>query len=1582
MDFFLEAGIRIFGEIRNPRTGEFLRYSRPSEDFEPEFVAVSEDSRTAYITMQENNAIAVIDLVQGQLIDLIPLGFKDHSVPGSGLDASDVDGGINIRPWPVKGMYLPDAIATYETLGRTFLVIANEGDSRDYDGFSEEARVRDLNLDPTAFPNAEELQMPGNLGRLKTTTTMGDLDGDGDYDEIYTFGARSFSILDEHGNIIWDSGDQFEQIIADLDPFHFNISPFDGRSDDKGPEPEGLALGTINGRKYAFIGLERQSAVMVYDITYPYEPTFVRYIKNRSGDVSPEGLVFIDSELSPTGEPMLLVANEVSGSTTFNNIHINPVREFKMQILHSSDNESSFQDPNTLEPKILHYGAIVDGLQALAAREGIPSIHVTAGDHTLPSQFYQASEEAFGARGLGDIMFFNAMGLIANGIGNHEFDGGINDFARMLNIAEYPFIAANLDFSQVQLESETPAIRRGIDGGSVEENAGKVVKSAYVMAGGEKIGLIGRAPADFFNVIADPDTTIPGLDFVGGRNPDNNQPLVSALTQVLEQVALLEAQGINKIILLDHAQDFTGDPLSASNLSGIDIIVAAGSTGFMAKSEPNGPFNLLRPGNSPSADYPTVREDADGNTVLVVNSDQLFSYVGNLIVGFDHMGHINHIDDRSGPIATTEEAVMALDQLLPGYDVRASDEVQDIYSQLIETPLILDLFDVIGITSGALNGNRADVRSRETNLGRLAADSTLWFAQEWVKSEGLPMEVDVALKNGGGIRNSIVGPVITKLAVATALAFDNKLAIMKLSGAELIAAMENAVSRNPSLDGRFPQIAGMDLEFVPALPGVSDQITLSVPSRIRRLVIHRANGTDDVLIDNFMAQGDLTRQFTLATNDFLSTGGDGYRVFQAVSEDPARGALRPPVGERQILSEYIELALNGEVDIPDPLPTPRVRAVQGIQQLYNASLKPFYHGVASGDPSSSGVILWTRITPENPNPVDVVWEVSESMEFTSITRTGIFTTDANRDFTVKVPVDGLNPATVYYYRFIAPTGQSMVGRTRTAPAAGVSALKFAVVSCVNYEAGFFSGFRHIAEMDDIDAVIHLGDSIYEYGRGGYSNPILAQQRQHFPPHEIVTLGDYRERHANYALDKDLMMARASFPFIMIWDDHEVANDGWKDGAQNHDETTEGDYTTRKANGVRAFHEWNPTSVDGLRIYRALKFGNLVDLFMIDTRHIGRQRQINDITEPALFAADRTILGPTQKQWLKDQLTASTAKWKLIGNQVHFSEVNYWWAGPAVGQTPQELESTFLDAWDGYPAERTELIQFIQNGGIQNLVFLTGDSHTSWAFDVVDKVDTLNPASDLLTRYNPSTGAGAVAVEFGTPSITSANFDEIFIGQGQSPEQAIATAAGFEVQINHPIEALGGLNPNPHLKYVDLDRHGFLILTVTESETKADFYYVSNVVDPNASVELGKSLSVAAGAPRIPTTHANDGFSNWISARLTSHRNDQDQDLDIDQDGLSNYEEFLYGTNPAVADKASVSIRVENGAVTISYFRNSTANAQWSYQTASSLNGSWTTLTEVSDYSLEVTPVSTELEKVTVTMSGQIDSTQFFRIVAR
>jgi len=590
---------------------------------------------------------------------------------------------------------------------------------------------------------------------------------------------------------------------------------------------------------------------------------------------------------------------------------------FSLQILHSSDNESSFVDPNTLEPKILNYITIVDGLRELAPDGN--SLHLTAGDHTLPGPFYQAaaSVDSLGANGLGDIAFYNAADLAANGIGNHEFDSGINDFARMLAEADYPFLAVNLDFSGVQLEEGVPEIEIGEDGSSVEDLAGKVARSAFVEVGGERIGLIGRAPADFFNVIEDPDMTMPGLDFVGGRNEEDNQPLVSAVDLVLEQVELLEGMGINKIILLDHAQDFTGDPLSASLLRGVDIIVAAGSTGFMARPEADGPFNLLRPGDTPSADYPTVRRDSEGNFVLVVNSDQLYTYVGNLIVTFDPAGRLLNIDPRSGPVATTEEAIAELGDVL-GRDLSVPQDAQEIFDALNNTDLIQEQFEVIGETTVELVGQRAEVRSRETNLGRLTADSTLW----WAQNEFPDMDVDIALKNGGGIRATILGPNITILTVNTALAFDNNMVVLQLTGDELLAAMENAVSRVPALDGRFPQVAGMVIEFDASRPGISDEVSLETPSRIQSLVITRADGSEDVLVADFEAQGDLDRIFTLVTNSFLLTGGDGYQAFAAASEE--RGFEDPDVGERQILVDYIVEELGGEVDLTEPLGDARV----------------------------------------------------------------------------------------------------------------------------------------------------------------------------------------------------------------------------------------------------------------------------------------------------------------------------------------------------------------------------------------------------------------------------------------------------------------------------------------------------------------------------------------------------------------------------------------------------------------------------------------------------------------------------------
>jgi DNA-binding beta-propeller fold protein YncE len=322
-------GIRIFGPGASA-----------AQDFEPEYIAVSDDGRSAYVALQENNAIAVLDLKEMRFTKVLPLGYKDHSLPGSGLDGSDRDGPgnsgvINIANWPVFGTYMPDGIATYRARGRDYIVTANEGDSRQ-DWFEEEARVKDLDLDPVAFPNAGDRQNDDFIGRLNVTTTLGDTDGDAEFEELYAFGGRSFSIWDEHGNLVFDSGDAFEQITSEAFPEFFNSdheeNNFDNRSDNKGPEPEGLALGKIHGRTYAFIGLERIGGIMVYDITSPHAPVFVQYINNRdfggdpeagtAGDLGPEGLHFIEGSDNPTGDPMLAVGNEVSGTTTLYAIDI------------------------------------------------------------------------------------------------------------------------------------------------------------------------------------------------------------------------------------------------------------------------------------------------------------------------------------------------------------------------------------------------------------------------------------------------------------------------------------------------------------------------------------------------------------------------------------------------------------------------------------------------------------------------------------------------------------------------------------------------------------------------------------------------------------------------------------------------------------------------------------------------------------------------------------------------------------------------------------------------------------------------------------------------------------------------------------------------------------------------------------------------------------------------------------------------------------------------------------------------------------------------------------------------------------
>jgi hypothetical protein len=329
---------------------------------------LSIDNQTAWVTLQENNAVAELDITAGEITAILPLGFKDHSIIGNELDASNDDGGINIRNWPVKGMYNPDSIASYGYNGKTYYITANEGDSRDYDTWTEEFRVGDLTL-TGPLAGIAGLQDDENLGRLRVTSTLGvsngcnasrlpadlgDLNGDTvididdvefhvenncEYDMLYSYGARSFSIWSADGTRIFDSGSEFERITASLIPDNFNgqndENSFDNRSDDKGPEPEAITVGEINGQTFAFIGLERVGGIMVYNVTNPQNPEFVQYINNRdfsvsqtdlengmAGDLGPEGMVFIPASQSPNSKPMLAVGNEVSGTTTLYGIDV------------------------------------------------------------------------------------------------------------------------------------------------------------------------------------------------------------------------------------------------------------------------------------------------------------------------------------------------------------------------------------------------------------------------------------------------------------------------------------------------------------------------------------------------------------------------------------------------------------------------------------------------------------------------------------------------------------------------------------------------------------------------------------------------------------------------------------------------------------------------------------------------------------------------------------------------------------------------------------------------------------------------------------------------------------------------------------------------------------------------------------------------------------------------------------------------------------------------------------------------------------------------------------------------------------
>ena len=514
----------------------------------------------------------------------------------------------------------------------------------------------------------------------------------------------------------------------------------------------------------------------------------------------------------------------------------------------------------------------------------------------------------------------------------------------------------------------------------------------------------------------------------------------------------------------------------------------------------------------------------------------------------------------------------------------------------------------------------------------------------------------------------------------------------------------------------------------------------------------------------------------------------------------------------------------------------------------NNWLAPFNLGVASGDPSHESVVIWTRVQGDSVNDVKGFYYVALDTAFTQMVTSGSFTTGPQANYTIKININNLTPDTYYYYHFSALGKNSLTGRTKTAPLTTPSEnqLKFAVLSCQNYEHGFFNLLGEFANFNDIDAVLHLGDYIYEYKK---NQPIGGREHDTI---EAFTLKSYRERYTLYKSDTDLIRIHQQYPFIQIWDDHEVADNAWMNGADNHNPATEGPWNIRKSAGYRAFYEFQPMwPAQDSSVYRSIKYGSLADIILLDTRFHGREKQIYDVTDSLVYDTARTILGNQQYNWFTNQLSNSTAQWKLIANQVFFSPYHIGWAAvPPV--TAHQLESNLLDMWDGYPAERKKIIQHIKTQQINNVLILTGDIHTAYAAEVADPVNDTANGYALLPNYNPATAAGAEAVEFVTPSITSANFDE------RIPPWA---AAILEQQFNSPLA--NGNVPNPHVKYVDLDRHGGIILTIDSTQAQADYYYAATILSALDSMYFDTAMYV------LSNTHLLNAKGVKATAKVNS-----------------------------------------------------------------------------------------------------------------
>lgn len=480
----------------------------------------------------------------------------------------------------------------------------------------------------------------------------------------------------------------------------------------------------------------------------------------------------------------------------------------------------------------------------------------------------------------------------------------------------------------------------------------------------------------------------------------------------------------------------------------------------------------------------------------------------------------------------------------------------------------------------------------------------------------------------------------------------------------------------------------------------------------------------------------------------------------------------------------------------------------------------FKHGLASGDPLPNAVILWTRVS-SCTKPTAVVCYVALDSQMKNVILIETLHASKERDYTVKIDVTGLSPNTHYYYQFEINGFRSCIGKTKTTPLE-TNRARFAVVSCSNYPEGFFNVYHAVTNIDDIDAVLHLGDYIYEYAEDEYGDGSRLG-RAPLPDKEITTLSDYRTRHAQYKTDPDLALLHATHPFITVWDDHEITNDAHKNGAENHN-PGEGEYQMRKGFAIQAYYEWMPIREGN--IYRHFAWGNLIDLYMLDTRIEGRDEQVGSPVAPERYDSNRTLLGDKQERWLLNNLASSTATWRFLGQQVMFGQfkgINAPNLEAAGIPLTKDIIALNMDQWDGYPESRQRILDVIKAYKIDNTVVLTGDIHTSWGMEIFE--DSTNGYT-----YNQriKLGEKPLAVEFVTPSVTSPGLDD-------------------------PVaEPLAALIPtmNPHMKYVELKTHGFMVVDVTRHKVTCDWWYVDTIESPKYTARLAKSLYTTNGSQQL------------------------------------------------------------------------------------------------------------------------------------